>query len=110
MINEIIVTSLDAAGAPHFAPMGVHWEGDDRAHSGLDRIGTKIILAPFRPSTSLDNFTRDRVAVLNFCDDVRLFAACILGGRDFPTLPTTHIKGIRLADCLAHAEIEIERN
>ena len=96
MIREVIVTSVDRDGNPHLAPMGVHeLEG-----------GVKAIL-PFRPSTTLDNLLATRCAVINCTDDVRVFAGCLTGRRDWPLLPAGQVAGVRLADCLAHTEVEL---
>jgi hypothetical protein len=46
MIVESIIITEGADGRPHVAPMGVIWR-DERP-----------ILAPFRPSTTLDNLRR----------------------------------------------------
>ena len=46
MIRETIVTTLDAAGGPYLAPMGVCKQDD--LH----------LIAPFRPSRTLDNLLR----------------------------------------------------
>ncbi len=97
MILETIVTTLNSQGDPHIAPMGVHVEGE------------KFIVLPFKPSTTLNNFLETRVGVINFCDDVRVFAGCLTGRRDWLLKPTETITG-NLLDCaLAHSEIEIER-
>ena len=95
MIREAIVTTLDAAGAPYLAPMGVRNEG------GL------LVIAPFRPSRTLDNLLRSRQAVINYTDDVRVFAGFHTGRRHWPTVPAGSVHGVRLAQALAHAEIEV---
>ena len=78
MIFETIITTQSIAGHSHIAPMGI------REESGV------VILAPFRPSTTLDNVIASGVAVQNFCDDVRVFAGCISGvKRDWPTVAAT---------------------
>jgi len=71
-IREVIVTTRSTDGQPHIAPMGV-WDED-----GL------VTLAPFRPSRTLDNVLASRVAVVNACDDVRVFAGCLTGRHDWP--------------------------
>lgn len=63
MIQELIVTTQNAAGVPHLAPMGVHVHGDE------------IHILPFRPSTTLANLLETKSAVLNYCDDVRILQA-----------------------------------
>ena len=97
MIRETIVTTLDAAGAPYMAPMGV------RNDDGL------YLIAPFRPSRTLDNLLRCRQAVINYTDDVRVFAGFHTGRRDWPTVPAGTIRGVRLAQALAHVEVAVER-
>jgi hypothetical protein len=97
MILETIVTSQSAAGQPHIAPMGIHVLGADR------------LVLPFRPSTTLDNILATGCAVLNHTDDVRVFAGCLTGRRDWPMVPATRLPIQRLADCLAHEELELLR-
>ena len=97
MIRETIVTTLDAGGAPYLAPMGV------RVEDGLH------VIAPFRPSRTLDNLLRSRHAVINCTDDVRVFAGFHTGRRDWPTVPARVVRGARLARALAHVEIEVVR-
>ena len=97
MIRETIVTTLDAAGAPYMAPMGV------RNEDGL------YVLAPFRPSRTLDYVLRSGQAVINCTDDVRIFAGFHTGRRDWPTVPAETVRGVRLAQALAHAEVEVAR-
>ena len=97
MIRETIVTTLDAAGAPYLAPMGVRSDG------GLH------LIAPFRPSRTLENLLRSREAVINYTDDVRIFAGFHTGRRDWPTVSAGAVRGVRLAQALAHVEVEVAR-
>ena len=97
MIRETVITTLGAGGTPYVAPMGVRWEGD------------LYLIAPFRPSTTLDNLLRSGQAVINYTDDVRVFAGCHTGRRDWPTVPAGTVSGVRLAQALAHVEIEVAR-
>lgn len=99
MIRETIVTTASAAGEAHIAPMGA------------TVVEGGYLLQPFRPSRTLDNLAARRVAVVNFTDDARVFAGCITGRhRSWPTVPATQLEGaVRLADCLAHDEVEIVR-
>jgi uncharacterized protein len=94
-IFETIVTMRGHDGRTHITPLGV------RRESGL------VVLAPFRPSTTLDLLLQSRAAVVNCTDDVRVFAGCIVGRRDWPLAPATQVDGVRLASCLAHEEIEL---
>ena len=97
MIRETIITTVSAEKDVHVAPMGVTIEGD--LH----------IIAPFRPSTTLDNLRANPVAVVNYTDDVRVFAGCLTGRRDWPTRPATRVAGVVLEQSLAHAELEVAR-
>ncbi|RKT47126.1 DUF447 domain-containing protein [Thiocapsa rosea] len=95
MIHEVIVTTLDPGGRAHIAPMGIrHREG-------------RILVAPFRPSSTLDNVLRTRCAVINYTDDVRIFAGCLTGRTDWPLTRSERVEVPRLADGLAHVEVEL---
>ncbi|HMK14641.1 MAG TPA: DUF447 domain-containing protein [Burkholderiales bacterium] len=97
MIFETIVTSQAKDGRIHVAPMGI------REDNGF------IVLAPFRPSTTLDNVLDNGYAVVNYCDDVRIFAGCITGRRDWPTVPADKAHCVRLESALAHSELKLVR-
>jgi len=97
MIFETIVTSQAKDGRIHVAPMGV------REDNGF------IVLAPFRPSTTLENVLENGYAVVNYCDDVRIFAGCLTGRRDWPALPSEKVPCVRLESALAHCELKLER-
>lgn len=102
-IFETIVTTVapaaDGAGraAVHIAPMG------------LRRFGADHVLMPFRPSTTLENMLATRCAVVNYTTDVRVFAGCITGRRQWPVEPARLVEGVRLAGSLAHAELRLVR-
>lgn len=97
LIYESIVTTLRADDHVHIAPLGV-WEED-----GL------TVIAPFHPSTTLDNLARSGYAVVNVPDDVRIFAGCLSGRRDWPTRPATRIPGRVLTAALSHRELAVVR-
>ncbi len=94
-IVETIVTTSDAAGMPHIAPLG------------LIADGASWIIAPFKPSKTLDNLRVRPFATASHTDDVRVFAGCVTGRKVWPLTPTTAIKGARLKDCVAHWELEV---
>jgi hypothetical protein len=97
MIHETIVTTAAPDGRPHIAPMGVRREGD------------YVILAPFKPSSTLDNIVATRVAAINYTTDVRVFAGCVTHTQtDWPLVPATRTPGVRLAKSLAHDELELD--
>ncbi|HYE36880.1 DUF447 domain-containing protein [Methylocaldum sp.] len=97
MIRETIITSCSPQGVVHIAPMGVHVLDDE------------LLIMPFRPSTTLDNVLASRAAVINYTDDVRIFAGCLSGRRDWPLIQAERVPGQRLAETLAHAELELLR-
>ncbi len=97
MIFETIVTTQAGDGRIHIAPLGI------RENNGL------VVLAPFRPSTTLDNVLANGHAVVNYCDDVRIFAGCLTGRRDWPTVPADKVPCARLKSALAHCELKLER-
>ena len=97
MIHETIIATLGAGGTPHLAPMGVRIEDG------------RYVIAPFRPSRTMDNLLRDGQAVINCTDDVRVFAGFHTGRRSWPTVPAGTVRGVRLAAALAHVEVEVVR-
>lgn len=96
MIRETIVTTMGADGRVHVAPMGLTQDGD------------RFVLAPFRPSTTLENLRANPCAVANYTDNVLVFASCIAGRREWNTRPATVVRGAVLEQTLAHAELEVE--
>jgi uncharacterized protein len=97
MIREVIITTVDSSGAAHIAPFGLIAAQDD------------WIIAPFRPSTTLANLREIPYAVANYTDDVRIFAGCLTGRRDWPLAPIAEFPVPRLAFALTHAELAVER-
>lgn len=96
MIRETIITTLNPDGQVHIAPMGI------RESNGL------IIIAPFKPSTTLENLVRQGQAVVNLTDDVRVFAGCLTGRYDWPLASAVRIDGRRLQNVLGHMELEVK--
>ena len=96
MIRETIVTTLSEEGRVHISPLGLIAEGDG------------WIIAPFRPSTTLDNLRATPYAVANFTDDVLIFASCLVGRKEWPTRPSTHVPGAVLEGTLFHAELQVD--
>src|SRR5262245_64428756 len=97
LIRETIVTTLSPEGKVHIAPLGLIVEEGG------------YVLAPFKPSTTLDNLRATPFAVVNFTDDVLVFAGCLTGKRDLPTYPAAHISGAVLDGALTHLELEVVR-
>lgn len=95
MIRETIVTTQNADGRVHIAPIGIIQEGEHWA------------IAPFKPSTTLDNLRANPFAVANYTDDVLVFAGCLTGRRDWATRPASRVPGAVLDRTLAHAELAV---
>lgn len=94
-IVETIVSTQNATGDVHIAPLGLIADGDG------------WIVAPFKPSRTLDNLRAYPYAVASHTNDVRVFAGCVTGRKSWPTRPASKIEGARLADCLSHWELEV---
>lgn len=94
-IHEILLVTHNADGSPHIAPMGLRQRAD------------LWLLAPFRPSRTLDNLMRERSASINTTDDVRVYAGCLSGHYDWPLRACEKIRGSCLDNALSHREIEI---
>lgn len=98
MIRETIVTTRSASGEPHIAPMGA------------TVIEDGYLLQPFRPSRTLDNLVATKIAVVNFTDDVRIFAGCVVGRRmKVDVSKSVYLDCPRLSDAIANDEVTVER-
>lgn len=95
MIFETIISSVDSAGKVHVAPFGVRYEQES------------WVIAPFRPSTTLDNILATQTAVINVCDDVRVFAGALTGRQVWTCVPADKVLGVRLESCLSHKELRL---
>lgn len=96
-IHEVIVTSLSNNGEAHSAPMGV------------SEVNAHIVIQPFKPSSTYENLKRHRQCVINYTDDVRVFAGALTGHRDWPVLPCNSIDGYYLESALSHTELYLEQ-
>jgi hypothetical protein len=95
LILETIVTTKAARGGWHLVPFGLIAEGED------------FVVAPFRPSPTIDNLERHPFLAASAPADIRVIAGCVTGRRDWPVLPCERIDGVRLADSISHAELEV---
>ncbi len=96
VIYECVVSSVSPEGKPHVAPMGVRYRSGG------------VVLMPFVPSTTLSNVVASRHAVLNIVLDTRVFAGCVTGRKDWPTVPAERVPGVRLAAALSHVELRLD--
>ena len=97
LIVETIVTTKTATGEVHIAPLGLIAEGE------------RWVLAPFRPSRTLDNLREVPFAVASHTDDVRVFAGCLTGRKSWPTRAADKIDGAVLDGAVSHWELAVER-
>lgn len=95
MIHESILTTLGADGSVHVAPFGLIERGDE------------LEIAPFVPSATLENLRARPHAVASYTDDVRVFAGCLSGRREWPTWPARRVPGAVLEGALSHAELAV---
>ncbi|MEE3260295.1 MAG: DUF447 domain-containing protein [Pseudomonadota bacterium] len=97
MIREIIFSTSNKKGNFHMAPFGITIKGKD------------LIIAPFRPSRTLDNLLENPVGVMNYTDDAYLYAALVVGKGKYKVSPAKKIKGFVLKGTLAHSEVRVTR-
>ena len=95
-IVETIVTTTNAKGEAHIAPLGLIAEGEH------------WVIAPFRPSRTLDNLREVPFAVASHTDDVRVFAGCLTGRKDWPTRAADNVDGVVLEGAVAHWELAVD--
>lgn len=95
MIFETIVSSINTAGESHVTPFGIRMHDD------------YVVISPYKPSTTLQNILATEHAVLNLCDDVRMFAGALTGRSPWQLLPAEQVPGYRLVDALVHKELKL---
>lgn len=97
MIFETIITSQNLQGDVHITPFGI------QEKNGF------VLISPFKPSTTLENIVSTKHAIVNFTDDVRIFAAALTKKMQCELLPANVIDGMRLAQTLAHKELMLTK-
>lgn len=98
MILEALVTTLDADGGPHLAPMGPRVAPDF----------THFTLRPFPTSNTYRNLVRHGEGVLHVTDDAFLLAKAAIGTAEMPpTRPAERVRGFVLADCCRYYEFAV---
>ncbi len=95
MIHETVITTINESNECHIAPMGIRHDND------------LFVIAPFKPSRTLDNLRVSGQAVINMTDDVSIIAGCLTGRRDWPLAPACKVDGYVLHAALAHVEVEV---
>lgn len=94
-ILETVVATVGPDGAAHIAPYGLIREGDG------------WVLAPFRPSPSIENLMRTPFAVASAPRDIRVIAGAVTGRRGWATESAETVPGVRLRDAFGHMELEV---
>ncbi len=99
MILEALVSTVDADGTPHLAPMG------PRVTPGSSRF----VLRPFPTSRTYRNLRRTGEGVLHVTDDALLVAKAALGAvRPFPAYKMAEkVHGVVLTDACRHVEFAV---
>lgn len=89
LILEGIVTTLREDGSVNVAPMGPR----------VDRACSRLVLRPYRTSTTYQNLQRHGEGIFHVTDDVLLLAQAAIGElRELPTMfPATAVRGMILA-------------
>lgn len=100
MIFETIITTVNLAGEPHIAPFGVRYQGEH------------VLIAPYKPSTTLENILATKTATLNITDDVRVFAVALTNRISSANIKLTPLRanahaGYRLTHVLSHSELHL---
>ena len=100
MILEALVTTLDADGTPHLAPMGPRVSPDF----------TRFTLRPFPTSQTYQNLLRHGEGVLHITDDALLLAKAAIGvvGEMPPVRPAERVRGYVLVDCCRYFEFAVK--
>ena len=102
MILEGLISTLNADGTPHVAPMGPRVDGPT-----FDRF----LLRPFPTSHTYRNLARRPEGVLHVTDDVLLIAKASVGKLiDFPPhRAAEQVRGVVLTDACRYFEFRVER-
>ncbi len=96
MIHEVIVTTSSKENKVHIAPMGITMNHDH------------VTISPFKPSNTLDNLLSNGCAVINFTDDVRIFAGIVTKfKKDWPIIALNNNMH-RLESLNYHFEVKVE--
>ena len=96
-VRETIVTTKNIDNSIKISPLGIY-------------IDEEILrIKPFKPSISLDNILRNKSGVINYVDDVRVFASCIV--KNDLKIELTKVDKIdcsRIKSAVSHTEFIID--
>lgn len=98
MILEGLVTTRNADGSMHLAPMGPRMTADGRS----------FLLRPFPTSHTFQNLQRERAGVLHITDDVLLLAMAAVNQAPNPaTFASQMVSGYVLANACRYLEFTV---
>ena len=95
MIYEVIISTKNEDGSAHIAPMGVSQKDDF------------VVLKPFKPSKTLDNILKQKLAIMNIVTDVRVFAGAVTGRLNFGLVALPDKKGFFLKESLSYLTLSL---
>ncbi len=95
MIVEAIVSTLDAAGRPNFAPMGVVWGEEE------------VTIRPFRQTQTCRNLLATGYCVVNLTDDVLAFVQSALYDAALPYFQASAVPGVVFQEACSWKELEV---
>lgn len=96
MIFEAICSTLDSAGQPNFAPMGLVW-GED-----------VVTLRPFKNTQTYRNLCETGYAVANLTDDVLAFVRSGLFDQALPGFPAQQVPGVVYQETCSWLELAVK--
>ena len=96
MILETIVSTLDVQGRPNFTPMGIVLEGES------------VLLRPYKTAVTWRNLQDVGEGVVNFTDNVLLFARCAVESCQPPHREAQRVRGKVLEDACTWMEFVVE--
>ena len=95
MIIETIFSTLDEAGKPNFAPMGLIW-GEET-----------VLVHPFRNTKTYRNLVSTHCGVASLSDDVLAFVRCGLYNAMLPGFPAVAVPGIVFKGACSWLELTV---
>lgn len=95
MIVETILSTLDEAGNPNFAPMGIVWDQEFP------------VVRPFRSSNTFRNLASTGFGVVNLADDILAYVRCALYDAVLPHFPAKMVPGIVFQGTCSWRELKV---
>ena len=97
-VRETIVTTKNIDQSIKKSPLGIYIEENT------------LKIRPFKPSSSLENILRNGSGVINYIDDVRIFASCIVKKNiNIKFVETNKIDCSRIKNAVSHTEFIVEK-